>query len=94
MDIQVLTVTSKGKISLPINMRKKSCIDIGDSLVAYTIEDTVVLKKDKKEFDWEFKKALSETKQWAESVGYKEKDVNDIIKTVRKNHNRIGSKHE
>lgn len=32
----------------------------------------------------EFEKALLESKQWAESVGNKEKDVNDIVKTVRK----------
>ena len=32
----------------------------------------------------EFSKTLDEAKEWADSVGYKESDVNDIIKTVRK----------
>lgn len=33
----------------------------------------------------ELKFALAEAQEWAASVGYKEDDVNDIIKSVRKN---------
>ena len=32
----------------------------------------------------EFKKELKEAVKWAKFVGYKEKDVQDIIKSVRK----------
>jgi len=36
----------------------------------------------------EFEAALDEAQAWAASVGYKEEDVNDIIKEVReRNHN-------
>lgn len=85
MDTQVLTVTSKGQISLPINIRKKLSIDTGDSLVAYATDDAIILKKIKLPSIDEFEKALLEAKAWATSVGYKEDDVNDIIKSVRKN---------
>ena len=85
MDTQVLTVTSKGQISLPINMRKKLSIDTGDSLVAYATDDAIILKTIKLPSIDEFENALLQAKEWANSVGYKENDVNDIIKSVRKN---------
>lgn len=85
MDTQVLTVTSKGQISLPINIRKKLSIDTGDSLVAYATDDAIILKTIKLPSIDEFEKALLEAKTWAKSVGYKENDVNDIIKSIRKN---------
>ena len=85
METQVLTVTSKGQISLPVNIRKKLSIDTGDSLVAYATDDAIILKTIKLPSIDEFEKALSEAKVWAASVGYKENDVNDIIKSVRKN---------
>lgn len=85
MDPQVLTVTSKGQISLPINIRKKLSIDTGDSLVIYATNDAIILKTIKLPTVDEFESALLEAKTWAKSVGYKENDVNDIIKSVRKN---------
>ena len=85
MDIQVLTVTSKGQISLPINIRKKLSINTGDSLAVYATNDAIILKTIKLPTADEFENALLETKTWAKSVGYKENDVNDIIKSVRKN---------
>ena len=33
----------------------------------------------------EFEASLDEAQAWASSVGYEEADVNDIIKSVRKN---------
>ena len=85
MDTQVLTVTSKGQISLPINIRKKLSIDTGDSLVVYATDDAIILKTIKLPSIDEFENALLQAKEWANSVGYKENDVNDIIKSVRKN---------
>ena len=31
-----------------------------------------------------FEASLDEAQKWAKSVGYRENDVNDIVKTVRK----------
>lgn len=84
MDTQVLTVTSKGQISLPIKIRKKLSIDTGDNLVAYTTNDAIILKTLKLPSVKDFESALLEAKTWAASVGYEEKDVNKIIKSVRK----------
>lgn len=39
----------------------------------------------------EFEAALDETQAWAKSVGYKEEDVNDIIKATRLRRQRRSS---
>lgn len=85
MDTQVLTVSSKGQISLPINMRRRLSINTGDKLVAYASDDVIMLKVIKLPSAEEFKVALAQAQEWAAKVGYQEDDVNDIIKSVRKN---------
>ena len=84
MNAQVLTVSSKGQISLPIGIRKLLSIDTGDKLVAYASGDSIMLKTLKLPSAEEFEAALSEAQEWAASAGYQEDDVNDIIKSVRR----------
>ena len=84
MDMQVLTVSSKGQISLPISIRKMLSINTGDKLVAYAYGDAIMLKTLKMPTVQELEKSLDEVQKWAASVGYEESDVNDIIKSVRK----------
>lgn len=88
MDAQVLTVSSKGQISLPINIRRRLSIDTGDKLVVYASNDAIMLKTLKLPSADEFEAALAEAQTWAASVGYSEDDVDDIIKSVRKNKRR------
>ena len=85
MDAQVLTVSSKGQISLPVSIRRLLSIETGDKLVAYASGDAVMLKALKLPTAAEFEAAMSEAQEWAASAGYTENDVNDIIKSVRKN---------
>ena len=67
MDAQVLTVSSKGQISLPINIRKKLSIDTGDKLVIYASNDAIMLKTLRLPSVDEFEAALSEAQTWAAS---------------------------
>ncbi len=83
MNTQVVTVSSKGQISLPVAIRKELSIDAGDKLVAYASGDVIMLKIVKLPTATEFEETLKKTQSWAASVGYKEEDVNDIIKSVR-----------
>ena len=83
MNTQVLTVSSKGQISLPVAIRKLLSIDAGDKLVAYASGDVIMLKTLKLPNAEEVEASLDEAQKWASSVGYKEEDVNDIIKSVR-----------
>ena len=84
MSTQILTISSKGQISLPVNIRKLLSIDTGDKLVAYTSGDVIILKTLKLPSAEEFESSLDEAQKWAKSVGYNENDVDDIIKSFRK----------
>ena len=83
MSAQVLTVSSKGQIAIPINIRKQLSIDAGDKMVAYTSGDMIMLKMIKLPSAEEFFRAMDAASAWAESVGYKQEDVDDIISSVR-----------
>ena len=84
MDAQIITVTTKGQISIPVSIRKSLRIENGDKLVAYTYGDSLLLKVLKLPSADESKKIMDDAQKWAKSVGYKESDVNDIVKSVRK----------
>lgn len=83
MDAQVLTVSSKGQISLPVSIRKRLSIDTGDKLVAYAAGDVIMLKTLKLPTPEEFETSLDKAQAWAASAGYKESDVDDIVKSVK-----------
>ena len=83
MEAQIVTVSSKGQISLSVSIRKRLSIDTGDKLVAYTSGDVIMLKILKIPSAEEFEAALDDAQKWAASVGYEESDVSDIIKSVR-----------
>lgn len=85
MDTQVLTVSSKGQIALPVAIRKALAIGTGDKLVAYTSGDVIMLKALKLPTAEEFEASLDRAQEWAASVGYAEEDVDDIIKSARRN---------
>ena len=84
MSIDVLTVSSKGQVVLPSAMRKKMSIAEGDKLATYMTDDMIILKRINLPGIDEFKDQLDEAKAWAASVDYKEEDVEEIIKSVRK----------
>lgn len=84
MKAQILTVSSKGQISLPVSMRRLLSIDAGDKLAAYASGDVIMLKVLKLPTPDEFEASLDEAQQWAASVGYEEGDVEEIIQSVRR----------
>lgn len=84
MNTQILTVSSKGQIFLPVSIRECLSIDVGDKLVAYTSGDVIMLKTLKLPSVEEFESSLDEAQKWAASVGYTENDINDIIKSSRR----------
>ena len=84
MSGEVLTVSSKGQVVLPAAFRKQMSITTGTKLATYMVDDMIVMKPIELPSVDEFKAQLEEAREWAESVGYQESDVNDIIKSVRK----------
>lgn len=85
MSVDLLTVSSKGQIVLPVEIRKALSINSGDKLAVFASDDVIMLKAIKLPTANDFKTKLKQASKWAKEVGYQENDVNDIIKSVRKN---------
>ena len=49
MDVKIIKVTNKGQISLPVGIRNSLNIKQGDELVITKSEDSLIIKKIKKE---------------------------------------------
>lgn len=86
--MDIMTVSSKGQITIPGSARKKMKISQGDKLAYMVFGDTLVIKPVKMPSEKEFEKSLDEAKEWAALVGIKEGDVSDIIKSVRRKKHR------
>lgn len=85
MNVQVITVTSKGQVAIPVKMREELKIKTGDKILAYTHGDTIMLKVLKMPDISEFKKEMDDAQKWAKSVGLTQSDVDEAIEYVRKN---------
>ena len=85
MSVDVLTVSSKGQVVLPASMRRALSITSGTKLAAYAAGDVIMLKMIDIPTERNFKLMLDEAQRWASDVGLTEADVNDAIKSVRKN---------
>jgi AbrB family looped-hinge helix DNA binding protein len=58
MDVEVLTVSTKGQVVLPIAMRRALGIENGTRLAAYATDDVIVLKPLDLPVDVEFEQWL------------------------------------
>lgn len=83
IDGRIITVTTKGQIAIPKEVRKELNIDNGSKLFVYVYGDTIMMKVLKLPNPEEFKRKLDEAEKWAESVGLTEEEVNRVIKEVR-----------
>lgn len=83
IDGRIITVTSKGQVAIPKEVRRELNIDNGSKLFVYVYGDTLMMKVLKLPNPEEFKKKLDEAEKWAESVGLTEEEVNRVIKEVR-----------
>ena len=84
MDTQLITVTSKGQVAIPVNIRKQLNINEGTKLVLCVVGNTIMLKVLKIPTAEEFAEQLEKSQEWAKSVNLTEEEVNEIIKSVRK----------
>ena len=84
MNTEVLSVSSKGPVVLPVNIRKKLDIGTNTKLAANITGNIIMLKVIDIPTADDFSKALDKAQKWAKSVGYKKEDVNAIIKAKRR----------
>lgn len=84
MNTEVLSVSSKGQVVLPVKIRKKLSINNNTKLAVNMANNVIMLKVVNIPDEKDFSKMLDSAKEWAKSVGYKKSDVNKIIKAKRR----------
>lgn len=83
MAIEVLTLSSKGQLVLPKEMREALSIGASDKLMAYCADGAIVLKPLRLPKEEAFVKAMDRTMAFAKESGLKEEDVAETIKEAR-----------
>ena len=84
MSVEVLSVSSKGQVVLPMKMRRRMSITNGSKLAAYSTGDMIMLKPIHVPTEQDFRESLDQAAAWAKEAGYEESDVKDIVKSYRK----------
>ncbi|MFH1770673.1 MAG: AbrB/MazE/SpoVT family DNA-binding domain-containing protein [archaeon] len=83
-EIEVTSVSSRGQIVIPLNLRNKMNIQTGEKFAIKGDNETIVLKKiELPSFD-EFNSLLNKTIDFASEKKLTESDVRNAIKQIRK----------
>ena len=83
MDVDIVRVSAKGQIAIPVDMRNALSISDGDGLAVFATDEVIVLRPLKLPTAKEFSRWLKEAQTWAKKAGYTEDDMSGIIKSVR-----------
>ena len=75
MNVEIINVSSKGQVVLPLKMRNKLEINSGDKLFVYCNENSILIKK------------IKENMKIAKEANLTEQDIFDTIKEVRSEKN-------
>ena len=80
MTISISTVSTKGQVVLPVEIRKYLGIEPHDRLLLFAEEDTLIIKKiDKKSF----RELLLPVWEKTKKLGLTEDDINALISEAR-----------
>ena len=85
--IQVTSISSKGQIVIPNDIRETLGLSIGVKMIIFTDGDNLLLKPIQTPHFETFKKLIKESKKLVTKTGLKKTEIQKIIKQVR-NENR------
>jgi antitoxin PrlF len=85
--IQVTSVSSKGQIVIPSNIRETLGLSIGVKMIIFTDGDNLLLKPIQTPRFETFKKLIKESKKLATKTSLKKTEIQKLIKQIR-NENR------
>ena len=83
MSVDVLAVSSRGQVVLPVDMRREMGIGTGDRLAAWSNGDVIMLKRVALPEPTDFERWHEEAQAWAAKEGFSEDDVASVISDVR-----------
>ena len=85
----ITAMSTKGQIVLPKKIRTALKLDAGTQFVVFSDKDNILLKPIKEPNLTEFEAVLSKVQNWAKEAGVAESDIDEAIKTVRKNKRKV-----
>lgn len=85
--VQVTSVSSKGQVVIPNDIRETMGISIGMKMLVFTDGDNLLLKPIQQPHFETFKELVKESKKLITKTGFKKINVQKLIKQVR-NENR------
>ncbi len=80
------SLSSKGQIVLPADLRKKLSLREGRRFFIFSEGSNIMLKPIQEPDEQEFFQLLEKEREWASKVGLTESDIADAIKAVRASH--------
>ena len=84
VNVEVTSLSSRGQIVIPQELRKKLRIEIGEKFVVLGKDDTIILKKIEIPSFKGFEKLLKETREFVKEKNIKESYVDEAIKRHKK----------
>ena len=81
----ITAMSTKGQIVLPKKIRTALNLNAGTQFVVFSDKDNILLKPIKEPNIVEFEAVLANFQKWAKEAGVTEADIDEAIKTVRKN---------
>ncbi len=81
----ITAMSTKGQIVLPKKIRTALKLDAGTQFVVFSDKDNILLKPIKEPNLAEFEAVLSKVQNWAKEADVTAADIDEAIKTVRKN---------
>ena len=85
MTMQLVSVSSKGQIAIPVSYRKAFSIKEGSQLVIYSDGENIILKPVELPSEDKLSATLAKAKEYAENEGLTEEDIKKAILQYRKN---------
>ena len=83
--MQLVSVSSKCQIAIPVSYRKALSIKEGSQLVIYSDGENIILKPVELPSEDKLSTALAKAKEYAENEGLTEEDIKKAILQYRKN---------
>ena len=84
MTMQIVSVSSKGQISIPISYRKELSIKEGSQLAIYSDGENIILKPIEIPSEASLSAALARAREYAKEEGLTEDDLKKAISESRK----------
>lgn len=80
----ITALSTKGQIVLPKSIRNELNLEIGTKFIVIVDGENILLKPIKAPDPSEFNYLMNKAQEWANSMGIKQKDVDEIVNNARK----------